>query len=114
MSGMNVSLAEEALALSTSERADLAKLLIRSLQADPRTDEEIKALAEKGGVIGATAVPNFITISKKIRTVDDLLNQIDYLVKLAGIDHVGIGTDLIEGWAEGARESSRKNLSAAR
>ena len=39
----NLSVAEEALALAPAERADLAKLLILSLEDDPRTDAEIKA-----------------------------------------------------------------------
>jgi len=39
----NVAVAEEALSLSPAERAGLAKLLIQSLEDDPRTDEEIKA-----------------------------------------------------------------------
>ena len=39
----NLTVAEEALAMSPDERADLAKMLIQSLQDDPRTDAEIKA-----------------------------------------------------------------------
>ena len=39
----NLSVAEEALSLSPEERAALARLLIQSLEADSRTDAEIKA-----------------------------------------------------------------------
>jgi putative addiction module component (TIGR02574 family) len=39
----NLSVAEEALALSPADRADLAKLLIQSLEGNPATDEDIKA-----------------------------------------------------------------------
>jgi len=39
----NVTVVEEALSLSPLERADLARLLIESLEGDRRTDEEIKA-----------------------------------------------------------------------
>jgi putative addiction module component (TIGR02574 family) len=38
-----LSVAEEALALSPADRADLAKLLIQSLEGNPATDEDIKA-----------------------------------------------------------------------
>ena len=31
-------------------------------------------------------------------TIDDLLDHVDYLVGRAGIDHVGIGLDLLEFW----------------
>jgi putative addiction module component (TIGR02574 family) len=43
MALMNLSLAEQALTLSPAERAELAKLLIDSLEEDPRTDAQIKA-----------------------------------------------------------------------
>ena len=39
----NLAVAEEALALAPGERADLAKLLVQSLEGDPRTDEAITA-----------------------------------------------------------------------
>ena len=38
----NLAVAEEALSLSPAERADLARLLIQSLEDDSRTDAEIK------------------------------------------------------------------------
>ena len=43
MTTTNLAVAEEALSLPPAERADLAKLLIQSLEDDPRTDAEIKA-----------------------------------------------------------------------
>jgi len=39
----NLAMAEEALSLTPSERAELAKLLVQSLEEDPRTDAAIKA-----------------------------------------------------------------------
>jgi len=57
------------------------------------TDECIKALAEKGGLIGIYAVPNFLALTER-QGIQDVLNHIDYVVKLVGIDHVGIGTDI--------------------
>jgi len=38
----NLDVAEEALSLAPAERAELARLLIQSLEHDPRTDAEIK------------------------------------------------------------------------
>jgi putative addiction module component (TIGR02574 family) len=38
----NLAVVEEALSLSPAERADLAKLLVQSLEGDSRTDKEIK------------------------------------------------------------------------
>lgn len=62
-----------------------------------RTDETIKAIAERGGVIGQTIYTSFCEkISKPgVRpTISDFVDIIDYLVDLVGIDHVGLGLDL--------------------
>lgn len=65
-----------------------------------KTDEEIKAMAEKGGVIGVTAFPRLISKDPDRCTLDDLLDCIDYVDRLVGVNHVGIGLDFAEGWAE--------------
>jgi membrane dipeptidase len=52
------------------------------------TDDEIVAIASKGGIIGIW--PN----GELIPTMDDMVRNIDYVKKLVGIDHVGIGSDL--------------------
>jgi putative addiction module component (TIGR02574 family) len=39
----NLAVAEEALSLSPTDRVELAKLLIQSLEGDARTDDEIRA-----------------------------------------------------------------------
>ena len=56
------------------------------------TDEQLKALAEKGGVTGMNFAPFFIVKNGKA-TVDDLIKHIDHIVNLVGIDHVGLGSD---------------------
>jgi membrane dipeptidase len=56
-------------------------------------DEQIKALVDKGGVIGITFVPNFLTQEKRKTIVKDVVTHIDYLVEKAGIDCVGLGSD---------------------
>jgi hypothetical protein len=39
----DVAFAEEALSLPASERAELARLLVESLEGDPRSNEEIRS-----------------------------------------------------------------------
>ncbi len=56
-------------------------------------DEQIKALADKGGVIGITFVPNFLTHEKRKTTVGDVVKHIDYLVEKVGVDYIGLGSD---------------------
>lgn len=57
-----------------------------------RTDEALKACAERGGVIGVT--PYFAKKQGSSTLTDDLLDQVDYVVNLVGVDHVGFGSDL--------------------
>jgi len=61
-----------------------------------KTDEQMKALAEKGGLMGISAVPNQLSNARS-QGVQDMLNHIDYAVKLIGIDHVAIGLDNVFG-----------------
>lgn len=67
----------------------------RALNNHPRlkTDEAIKALAAKGGVMGISGVRNFVTAAEPT-TIEHMIDHIDHLVKLVGIEHVGIGSDL--------------------
>jgi membrane dipeptidase len=66
----------------------------RALNDHPRlkTDEAIKKLAQKGGVMGITGVRMFVKKTEPT-TVEDIVDHIDHVVKLVGIEHVGIGTD---------------------
>lgn len=58
------------------------------------TDEQIRACAHGGGVIGACAWgPILWTGGDDPPGLDDLLDHVEYLAEVAGIDHVGIGTD---------------------
>jgi len=50
------------------------------------SDEEIRTIAGKGGIIG-------IWPSSSFGTMETMVEHIDYVKKLAGIDHVGIGSD---------------------
>ena len=60
--------------------------------ARTRKDEELTACAEKGGLIAITAVPNSLSDDPK-QDIDCVLDHYDYMVRLVGVDHVGIGTD---------------------
>jgi membrane dipeptidase len=65
------------------------------------TDEMIRAIAAKGGVIGAVAVPSFVTDGDP--TISRWVDHIEYIIGLVGIDHVGVGTDFFHyGWSIGA------------
>lgn len=54
-------------------------------------DDQIEGLADKEGVIGVTFVPSFV--HPKTPSLQRLLDHIDHIVRVAGVDHVGIGSD---------------------
>lgn len=57
-----------------------------------KTDEAIVAAARKGGVIGLTGVRHFVRAKDPV-TIEDALDHFDHAVKIAGIEHVGLGSD---------------------
>jgi len=57
-------------------------------------DEQLKALARNGGVIQVVALGGFLKLgSPPPADVKIYVDHIDHAVKVAGIEHVGIGTD---------------------
>jgi len=74
----------------------------RALVDTPRnlTDDQIKALAAAGGVMGMNAISAFVGDASRKRNVDDLLDHVDHIVKLVGIDHVGLGLDFCSGFKD--------------
>ena len=57
------------------------------------SDDMIKALAGTGGVIGMNRLNAFISSDRKKQTVEGLVEHVDYIANLVGIDHVGCGFD---------------------
>jgi membrane dipeptidase len=57
-----------------------------------KSDDELKAIAACGGVIGVYAVPFFLCPAADA-TVEALLDHVDYIAGLVGWQHVGFGTD---------------------
>lgn len=63
-------------------------------------DEQIKAIAEREGVIGINAIPGFI--DKEKPTLEKMVEHIVYTVDLAGYKYVGFGFDFVyylKGWS---------------
>jgi len=65
-----------------------------AVHAHPRnkTDEQLKALADKGGVMGIYDLP-YLSASPKQPTVDDYMAHMERALKVMGEDHVGVGSD---------------------
>ena len=56
-----------------------------------KTDEELRRLADKGGVMGIYFMPFLRTQGQPMTA--DLIRHIEHAVDVAGEDHVGLGTD---------------------
>jgi len=59
-------------------------------------DDQIKAIANSGGVVGVAGFPGFISSSSH-PSMDQFLQHVDYLVNIGGIDHVALGIDYYPG-----------------
>lgn len=65
-------------------------LIPDSLRAS--TDEAIRALAKRGGVMGISCIAFMVKGSEPV-SVEDVINHVDHVRDLVGIEHVGIGSD---------------------
>ncbi|NJE04118.1 dipeptidase [Thermococcus sp. MV11] len=86
----------------------------RKLCDHPRnlTDEQLKAIAERDGVVGAVAIPGFV--DRENPTLEKYVEHIIYMADLIGYRHVGLGFDFVyylPGWSgrsvEGFEDESR-------
>jgi membrane dipeptidase len=65
------------------------------------TDEQIKTIADRGGVIGMNCCSAFVSSGdRKNIGAEDLARHIDHIVKLAGDDFVGLGLDCCDRLAD--------------
>jgi len=73
------------------------------------SDDQIKAVAKRGGVIGLNGFPVFV--AKRARpSVDDLIDHVNYIARLVGVEHVAIGLDYWEGMAGVASDDEANQM----
>ena len=63
-----------------------------------KSDELIRALGKRGGIIGLSQFGPFMKRGND-STIDDYVEALDYVIDLAGEDNVGIGSDASQGHA---------------
>ena len=81
----------------------------RSLCDVPRnlTDDQMRALAAKGGVAHITLYHGFLRKGASEATILDAMAHIEHAISVMGIDHVGIGTDFDgDGTVRGCADAS--------
>lgn len=71
---------------------------VKNLCNSPRnlTDEQIIAIAKRGGLIGVNSYKHFIKENCDKIYLSDFFKHIKYLIDLVGIDHVAFGFDFCE------------------
>jgi membrane dipeptidase len=63
-----------------------------SHHARGKSNEALRAIAETGGIIGVVALPAFLT-ERASPTIEHMLDHIDYIADLVGVQHLALGTD---------------------
>jgi membrane dipeptidase len=71
----------------------------RALCASPRnkTDSVMRALTERGGVMGITSLASFVADDWRDANLERYLDHIDHAVEVMGAEHVGLGMDFTAG-----------------
>jgi membrane dipeptidase len=66
----------------------------RAIAKHPRnlTDDQLRVIAETGGVAGLNLHAPFVNGTNEA-TLADVVKQVDHMVKVAGVDHVAVGSD---------------------
>ena len=82
-------------ALASERPVAFSHVCPAALAAHPRNrdDDELRLVAERGGIVGVTPFPWFL----REPTIDAFLDAVEHVVDVAGEEHVGIGTDFTEG-----------------
>lgn len=111
----------DALAISGSVPVVCTHTNAAALNANPRasSDRVLEAIAKTGGVIGVTAISDFHKRNAQTAqegprspqaSLDEHLDQYDYIKRLVGVDHIGLGPDFIWGWGNSYVHSSADNM----
>jgi len=83
----------------------------RALCDHPRNlwDDQIIAIAKRGGIIGMNSAPAFVHERPEKRDIPHLVAHMHYIKQLAGIEALALGLDYMD-FYEGCEELHTKNL----
>jgi len=83
---------------------------VMALADHPRNvpDSILRRLSDNGGVLMQVFYPPYIDVADSVATISDVADHIEYIRDVAGIDHVGIGSDFdgIPEYVEGLEDVS--------
>ena len=83
-------------------------------QRRTKDDDELRAIAGTGGVIGITPIGWMLDRDSDGKAgMEDMIAHIEYVVDVVGIDHVGVSTDAaLDGWDPDSRHYADAELAA--
>lgn len=85
----------------------------KAIANNPRnlSDDQIKALIERNGIIGVTFVPKFLNNDEKEANITDVLKHIDRISSFGGCSNIGFGSDFdgIDRTASGLEDYTQYN-----
>ena len=98
LSHVGVKTTDDAFAAS-KDPVVFSHVLPKAMKEHPRNKEtrQLKAVADKGGLVGVTMFPPFLP-KGEASTVDDYAEIIEWMVDQCGEDHVAYGTDFTQGY----------------
>ena len=74
-----------------------------------KPDDMIRAVAARGGVMGITSIRSFVGGRDRV-TIEDVLDHFDHVARIAGIEHVGVGSDNDVDGGAGGRSPRRLDV----
>ncbi len=85
------------------------------------TDQQLKAVANSGGVVGLNGFSGFVSHNKDKQNLQGFVDHIDYMADLIGIDHICLGfdycdylgSDTLSSFSENVNNPNVKNLQSA-
>lgn len=60
------------------------------------SDEQLKAISDRGGLVGLNSFNEFVHLDKEKQDLKHLVNHLDHLVEIMGVDHVCFGFDFFD------------------
>lgn len=60
------------------------------------TDDQLRAVAKTGGLVGLNSYREFIDENVDKQDLEHLINHLDHMIEVIGIDHVGFGFDFLD------------------
>ncbi len=70
------------------------------------TDDQLRAVAATGGVVGLNSFSRFISADPRLASVERLAEHAYHMIEIMGVEHVGLGFDFMDYFKDGDGYSS--------